>query len=152
MAYIIDRVTIRTNNSEEGCEKIKGLWQDVMSGKIPLMFDSEHKFQEKRCPVAEYSNYEAGETGAYDLSILGVTADFFQHLEQEAQNGHYIKYEERGEPDQMDALICKAWQRVWEDHKKGTLARTFTKDYENAVPAEYTKDGKLYVCLYIAVS
>lgn len=151
MAYVIDRVTVRTDNSEQGIEKIKELWRDVTEGKLPLLFDSGHKFQEKRCPVAEYSNYEAGETGTYDLSILGVTADFFGELEQQVQNGCYVKYEERGEPDQMDALICRAWERVWEDHQKGTLSRTFTRDYENAVPAEYTKDGKLYVCLYIAV-
>lgn len=151
MAYQLERVTVRTDNTPEGIEKMKELWHDVVSGKLPLLFDSEHNFRKDRSPVGEYSNYEAGESGAYDLSIVAVTPDFYQHLEQEVQQGRYRKYEEHDENNDIDAAIWRAWKRVWEDQENGTLPRAFLRDYEDAVPAEYTKDGKAYICLYISV-
>ena len=39
MAYRLKAVTIRTNNSEEGIRKIAELWEDILTGKLPLLSD-----------------------------------------------------------------------------------------------------------------
>lgn len=81
MAYKLKEVTIRTSNSEEGTKMISEIWGDITSGKLPLLFDSEHMFQQGVSPVSKYSNYFSDESGDHDLTIMAVTADFFQKIE-----------------------------------------------------------------------
>lgn len=149
MAYQLKSVTLRASNSESGMKQIEEVWANVASGALPILFDSEHTFQPGISPVSKYSNYESDETGAYDFSILGVTSDFFEVLEDLVLLGKYKKYEQADE----DLLLCtkQAWKQVWGDQKAGKLHRSFTEDYESSVPAEYTKDGKCHCYLYIAV-
>lgn len=149
MAYQLKSVTLRASNSESGMKQIEEVWADVASGALPILFDSERAFQPGISPVSKYSNYESDETGEYDFSILGVSADFFEALEGLVLLGKYKKYEQAGE----DLLLCtkQAWEQVWSDQKAGELRRSFTEDYESSVPAEYTKDGKCHCYLYIAV-
>lgn len=151
MAYRLNGIKIRTNNTPEGMKKIEEIWSDVASGKLPVLFDSEHNFQQGISPVSKYSNYESDQSGNYDFSILGVAADFFHHLEQLADKGLYKKYDISD--DSGDIVVCtqKAWEQVWNEQKSGQIQRAFTSDYESAVPAEYTKDGKAHCYLYIAV-
>lgn len=149
MAYQLRSVTIRTSNTEEGMGQVQELWQDIVSGTLPILFDSAHHFQQGISPVSKYSHYEREETGEYDLSIIGVKVDFFQEMEKAVQQGKYRKYEVAD----ADLEVCarKAWEQVWSQQKDGTLQRAFTEDYESTVPAEYTKDGKAHCYLYIAV-
>jgi len=151
MAYALKQVTIKTNNTEEGMRKIYGVWQDVLNGKLPIVFDSERTFQQGVSLVSEYSNYESDENGSYDLSIMGVTADFFQMIEAKVSKGLYIKYDETDENG--DIVICtqNAWQKVWNDQKSGVIKRAYTEDYESSVPTEHSKDGKAHCYLYIAL-
>lgn len=94
MAYKLDKITIRTNNSKEGMKKISDIWKDVANGKLPILFDSEHTFQHGISPVSKYNNYSSDENGYYDLTIMGVTADFFQKMDTEVSKGFYKKYYE----------------------------------------------------------
>lgn len=149
MAYQLTEVTIRANNSQEGMKKIDALWQDIGSGKLPVLFDSVGNFQAGFSPVSRYSRYETDEKGDYDLTVLSVQAAFFQEMEQKAQAGQYRKYEEAG-PD-LAACAQKAWGRVWSEQAAGSIRRSFTEDFESTVPAEYTKDGQAHCYLYIAV-
>lgn len=149
MPYKLSAVTIRTDNTEEGMKKIEELWGDVTSGKLPLLFDSAHKFQQGISPVSMYSNYASDETGEYDLSILGVTADFFGQMEILVQKGQYKKYDVSDDDGDIGSCTRQAWEKVWEEQKTGRIKRTFTKDYESAVPPEYTKDKKAHCYLYI---
>lgn len=87
MAYKLDSVSLRMNNSEEEMNKLAQLWTDVQTGKLPLMFDSDGKFAEGLSPISIYSNYEDDINGAYDLTIMTVGPEFFQMLEQEAAKG-----------------------------------------------------------------
>lgn len=151
MAYILSEVTIRANNSPEGMAQIAQLWQDVAEGRLPLLFDSEHSFRPGISPVSRYSNYASDEQGDYDLSIIGVQADFFGRLEQQVAEGKYRKYEAADPAGDIGACTQAAWQQVWEAQAKGELQRAFTQDYESSVPAEYTKDGQAHCYLYIAV-
>ena len=82
---------------------------------------------------------------------MGVTADFFQHMEHLVSEGVYRKYDEADESGDIGACTRKAWERVWDEQKNGGIVRAFTVDYESSVPAEYTKDGKAHCYLYIAV-
>lgn len=151
MAYQLNAITIRTNNTADGMKKIEEIWNDVASGKLPLLFDSEHVFRQGISPISMYSNYESDETGEYDLCIMGVTADFFGRLETLVREGHYRKYDVSNDDGDIGICTKQAWGKVWEEQSNGTIKRAFTKDYESTVPAEYTKDGKAHCYLYIAV-
>ena len=149
MAYQLKSLSIRTNNTEGGMAQIDGLWQDVTSGKLPLLFDSEGQFLPGISPISRYSHYASDETGDYDLSVLAVHADFFAEMEQKVAAGQYKKYEEAGED--MGLCAKTAWERVWRDQSAGTIKRAFSEDYESAVPTAYAKDGLAHCYLYIAV-
>lgn len=149
MAYILKEITVRTNTTTEEIRRIEQLWQDVNTGKLPIIFDSENNFQQGISPISKYSNYESDENGNYDLSILGVNSSFFEKLENEVKKGKYKKYEST---DNNMILSAKtAWKTVWKEQKEGTLNRAFKIDYESTVPAKYTKDGKAHCYLYISI-
>ena len=56
MAYKFNSVTIRTDNSEIGMAKIKELWADIMTGKIPLEFVENGKPVNGLFPISSYSD------------------------------------------------------------------------------------------------
>ncbi len=149
MAYQLQSITIRTKNTNEGIKKIDEMWRDIMSGKLPVLFDSEMNLNEGILPVAKYDNFESNENGAYDLSVIGVTSDFFVELEKSVAQGYRVKYEEAG--DDLGICTKRAWKKVWSDQQNGLIHRTFTEDYESTVPAAYTNDGKAHCYLYISV-
>lgn len=144
MAYKLKAVTIRTNNSEEGIRKIAELWEDVLTGKFPILFDGI-------VPISQYSNYESDEKGNYDISIVAVKQNFFNDIEKEVEKGLYKKYEANDENGNVEICTKKVWEKVWNDTHSGILKRAFTIDYESSVPAEFSKDGKAHCYLYIAV-
>lgn len=151
MAYQLTEVTIRTNNTQAGMDKVYEIWQDIASGKLPVLVDSERKAQQGISPVARYSHYSSDETGDYDLSIIGVSAEFFQKMESAVSQGTYKKFAEFA--DNGDPTVCArtAWEKVWSEQKVGAIHRAYTEDYESIVPVEYTKDGKAHCYLYIAI-
>lgn len=151
MAYKLKEVTVRTNNSQEGRKIISEIWEDVVSGKLPILFDTEHMFQQGVSPVSKYSNYSSDENGDYDLTIRAVTADFFRKIETAVNKGLYKKYDEKDENGEIGICTRKAWEKVWLEQKSGDIKRAFTQDYESTVPGEYTKDGKPHCYLYIAI-
>ncbi len=144
MAYKLKAVTIRTNNSEEGIRKIAELWEDVLTGKFPILFDGI-------VPISQYSNYESDEKGNYDISIVAVKQNFFNDIEKEVEKGLYKKYEANDENGNVEICTKKVWEKVWNDTHSGILKRAFTVDYECSVPREFSKDGKAHCYLYIAV-
>lgn len=149
MTYKLDKITIRLKNTPEGMAKINEIFTDIVSGKIPLLYNSDKEFIEGLAPVSQYSNYESDETGEYDLSIMAVEKNFFEILEKEVQDGKFIKYDVAGD----DVLNCaqEAWQQVWDDSKNNTIKRSFNIDYESTVPKELTSDGKAHCNLYIGI-
>ena len=149
MAYLLKSVTVRTNNTSDGISRIDEIWKDVSSGKLPILFDSDHNFKQGISPISIYSNYESDENGDYDLSIAGVTSVFFQEMEAAVSAGKYKKYDEADED--LGASARTAWNKVWNEQKEGIIQREFSSDYESTVPAEYTKDGKAHCYLYIAI-
>ncbi len=151
MAYVLNEITLRTNNSESGMKKIDEVWSDITSGKLPILFDSEHNFRQGISPVSRYSNYASDETGDYDLGILAVTADFFKTMEQRTAAGEFKKYDVSSNNGDLAECTKKAWAAVWSDTKEGRIGRRFDCDYESSVPAEYTKDKKAHCYLYISV-
>ncbi len=146
MSYRLSAVTLRTDNSPQGLATVAQLWDDVQSGKLPLLFDSEGAFHPGLSPISRYSGYESDEAGTYDLTILTVTAEFFAQMEEKAASGAYRKYEAAG--DDLSACAQAVWGQVWGDV---SLKRAFTADYESTVPARYAKDGKCHCYLWIAV-
>ena len=91
MTYFLEQVTICTNNTDEGIQQLSELWQDILSGKLPLLFDSEHNPRPDIIPLVEYCNYENGAEADYDMSILAVTTKFIEQLEQQTACGFLKK-------------------------------------------------------------
>ncbi|MBU3184935.1 AraC family transcriptional regulator [Clostridium estertheticum] len=151
MAYKLNKITIRTDNSKEGINNIGDIWNDITSGKLPIIFDSEHVFQQGISPISKYSNYSSDENGDYDLTIMAVTADFFQKMDDKVSKGSYKKYDEKDENGEISVCTRRAWEKVWSEQKSGDIYRTFTADFESTVPGEYTKDGKVHCYLYVAI-
>lgn len=149
MAYVLRAVTIRTNNTAEGMEKMKELWRDIAAGTLPILFDSTHQIQQGILPVATYCNYESDESGAFDLRIAGVTSAFFEEMEKATASGRYKRYDVV--EDDPDLCAKRAWEMVWREQKAGIIRRVFSEDYESTVPAFYAEDGKMHCSLYIAV-
>ncbi len=149
MAYTLKEVTIRTNNTPEGMKRIESLWHDVTSGKLPIIFDSEHNFQVGISQISKYSNYQSDENGDYDLSIVGVNSEFFGQLDSEVKNGRYKKYE----TVDNDLMKCteNAWKMVWKEQKEGLIHRSYKIDFESTVPAKFTKDNKAHCYLWISI-
>ena len=151
MAYTLNGITIRTNNSKNGLKKIEEIWKDIESGKLPILFDSEKNLQKGISPISIYSNYSSDEKGDYDFSVVGVKSDFFSKIEEEVKKGLYKKYDISDDNGNIEVCTKNAWKIVWEDMEKGSIKRAFTIDYEISVPAEYSKDGKAHCYLYIAL-
>lgn len=151
MPYSLNSITIRLSNSTEGFMKMSTLWGDVVSGKLPLIYDSEHNFLSGVSPIACYSNYDTvNDVLTYDLSIIAIRADFYIDMETKVNTGQYLKYEAVSESDIHECAEL-AWQQVCKDQQSGLIQRAFGKDFEDCVPAEYTKDGKAHCWLYISV-
>ncbi|WP_304519125.1 AraC family transcriptional regulator [Clostridium estertheticum] len=112
---------------------IGDIWKDIISGKLPILFDSEHVFQNGISPVSEYSNYSSDENGEYDLTIMAVKADFFQKMGAEVSKGFYKKYDEKDENGEISVCTRNAWEKVWSEQKSGDIHRTFTAYFESTV-------------------
>lgn len=151
MTYILNKITIRTNNSDEGIAKINEVWNDIVVGKLPLLHDSDRRFQPGLSPISQYSNYASDESGEYDLTIMTVRGEFFADMERRVARGQYMKYDVSDDVGDIAALTVRAWQCVWADSESGKIRRAFTCDYESTVPAEYTHDGRAHCYLYIAL-
>lgn len=149
MEYRLESVSIKTNNSLEGIQKIDTLWQDILNGNLPLLCDSKGHFQKEILPIAKYHHYEQDELGKYELTIIGVTNDFLQAIEKQVQEGTYIKIDECGE--NLSECTKKAWQIVWALQQNKKINRSFLEDFEYSLPNSYTKDGKAHCYLYISL-
>ncbi|MBP0979647.1 MAG: AraC family transcriptional regulator [Oscillospiraceae bacterium] len=150
MSYTLKKVTIRTNNTKDGINRIGELWQDVNTGRLPIIFDNKNNLQDGVFPVSMYSNYESNENGDYDLSILGVDSSFFVELEKQVKIGKYKKYESID--DNIIASTKKAWEIVWKEQKENIINRAYKIDYESSIPAKYTNDNKAHCCLWISIN
>lgn len=148
MAYRLSAITIRIDNLENHKKEMQEIWRDITSGKLPVLFDSEHKFQKGISPIYQYSNYSKN---GYDLSIMGVESIFFKRLDIEINKGSYKAYDFSDKKGNLEICSKKAWEQVDDDYKKGIIERAFCYDYESNVPPEYTKDGKAHCYLYISV-
>lgn len=151
MTYRLQAVTLRTDNSLEGMERIAAVWRNIVSGKLPLLTDSDGVMQSGLSPVSQYSNYAEEEWGLYDLTIMTVPAEFFAEMEEKVQAGLYKKYETRDASGDVGICAKAAWNAVWTDQQNGSLRRAFTEDYESTVPPACRKDGQAHCYLYIAV-
>ena len=56
MAYILNEFTFRTNNPDDGMKRIDEVWRDIASGKLPILFDSEHTFKQRILPCCTKQN------------------------------------------------------------------------------------------------
>lgn len=150
MSYKLKEITIRMDNTVNSKKKLAEIWEDVESGKIPILFNSQHQFQQGISPISKYSNYSK-ENGDYDFSIMGVKVDFFKQIEAKVIKKLYKKYDASNDDGDINVCSQKAWDMVNIEQNSGEINRAYTVDYESSVPAEYTKDGKAHCYLYISI-
>lgn len=138
--YKLKSLSFRTDNSPEGIARIAEVWQDILSGKLPVEFDgSTGTF-----PIAKYDNYESDKTGSYDYTLTAVVPDFIVQKEKEVRDGLYRKYEVRNQKGNIVRCTQEAWKQVWDDCKNETIRRKFTADYEIMVYKHFaTRIGNL---------
>lgn len=148
MKYYLSKVTLTTDNTPEGMQKIQALWNDIFTGNIPLLCDTHHHPLKDVIPVSCYSDYISDENGTYDLTIMTKSTDFFIQMEEKVKNGSYLLYEETSKDGNIEACTKQAWSRVWNDQK---INRSFTMDYEVSIPQEFSQDHQAHCYLYIAV-
>ena len=151
MNYHLTNVTLTTDNTIEGMEKIQALWNDITTGNLPLLCDNEHHPIENVTPTSCYSNYTSDEKGTYDLTIMAETLDFFTKMEEKIAQGTYLLYEETNDEGNIEACTKQAWIRIWDDQNKQLIKRSFTKDYEASIPKAFSKDNKAHCYVYIAI-
>ena len=41
MSYILNKISIRTNNTKEAVRSIEEIWRDISTCKLPILFDNE---------------------------------------------------------------------------------------------------------------
>lgn len=148
MSYRLNAITIRVTDIMEYKKEMQEIWRDITNGNLPILFDSEHNFQKGVSPIYQYSNYSQND---FDLSVMGVTSEFFKQLELKVTEGFYKKYEFSDINGDMELCSQRAWEQVSTDCISGLIKRTYICDYESNVPPEYTKDGKAHCYLYISV-
>lgn len=148
MSYRLNSITISVNSTKEYKREMQEIWHDITSGKLPILFDSEHNFQKGISPIYQYSNYSQND---FDLSVMGVNSEFFKLLELKVAEGEYKKYDFSDTNGDMELCSQRAWEQVSIDCVAGLIKRAYTCDYESNVPPEYTKDGKAHCYLYISV-
>lgn len=151
MSYILESVTLTGDTRIPGFAGTEELWHDIVSGRIPLLFDSGHQFQEGLSPVTKYSHYTNEDRGTCMVSVLTVRSDFFARMDRRTEEGAYKKYAFHADGKDMSAASEGAWRRMHEDVLRGRIVRAFKEDWESVVPARYTPDQKAYCCLYISV-
>lgn len=146
MAYFLQAVTLRTNNTETGLQQIQELWSDIFQNNIPLFSNDSNRRQETIL-ITKYDHYENKEHGEYDVTIMNEDSSFIEMLEQGVTQGIYQKFEAIDSSNDVGTCTKQAWTKVW----SSTCQRQYIQDYEVSVPAEYALDGKAYCCLYISI-
>ena len=79
MAYRLEAITLCTRGPVN-TSAMRELWGDIEQGKLPILFDSEHNFQQGISPIYQYSNYAQND---FDLSgnwpsVKSCVSDFRQ--------------------------------------------------------------------------
>lgn len=149
MAYILDSISMKTDNSPQAMEQTAELWKDIVSGKVPLLYDSDGKFREGLSPVTAFENVSLTSAEPYTMTILTVPPSFFAELNAGVSSGTYRLYEGTDAAD-LGKSTDIAWEAVQKDIAAGRLDSTVT-GYESTVPPEYAPDRQAHCCVYIAV-
>lgn len=139
MSYRLREIVLE---GEDGAEE---LWRDIVSGRLPLLFDSDGRLRRGLSPVTRYAH---GADGVERRSVLAVTADFFRRLNEEAEQGRYRRFDALDTGGDTAACACRAWEQV---RDAGLRPKPGGTDYESTVPPAYTRDGAAHTYLYIAL-
>lgn len=109
MSYRLNAITIHVNSAKEYKGEMKEIWRDITNGKLPILFDSEHNFQQGISPIYQYSNYAQND---FDLSVMGVVSEFFKQMELRVIEGFYKKYDFSDTNRDMELCSQRAWEQV----------------------------------------
>lgn len=139
MSYRLREIVLE---GEDGTEE---LWRDIVSGRLPLLFDSGGRPRRGLSPVTRYAY---GPDGGETRSVLAVTADFFRRLNEATERGRYRRFDALDAGGDTAACARRAWEQA---RKAGLRPKPGAADYESAVPPAYTKDGAAHTYLYIAL-
>lgn len=147
MAYSLEAITLRDNMKEDGMARITAVWNDISSGRLPLIVDSDGNPREGLSPITRYHSWSPGDPSAEcEFTIMAVPAEFFAKM---AADPEYATYQGAG-ADVSEAAMA-AWEQVDQDTKAGKVVPLYTDDYESTVPPQFTKDGKWNCTVYVHI-
>lgn len=144
MGYSLEGVTMRDNMKEDGMQRISAVWADIISGRIPLVVDSDGNPREGISPITKYHSWDPDDPSAEcEFTIMVVPTSFFEEM---AQNPAYAVFE--GSGADIGEAGPAAWGKMERAVKAGEIAPLYADDYESTVPPQYAKDGKWHCYLY----
>ena len=148
MSYRLDTVAMEVDMSPESMAQVTELWNDIASGKLPLLFTSDGKFIEGASPITEYIDYVGVNSNQpYTMQVRVVESDFFRNLNEKTAAGEFVLFEDSA--DTIPECSAGAWEKARAQETDGRLRIDYSYAIESTVPPEYTKDGKAHCYLYV---
>lgn len=113
--------SVRTNNFKDDqiLEKITGLWANASS-----------QLNNEKITYGVYHDYESDYKGDYSLSIAIEEDTPASSLEIPDET----KYEVSHVNSADEHGVINTWKEIWKREDSGTLARTYTYDFEKYLP------------------
>ena len=114
----LEKITIRTDNTEKGVARIGELNNSVLSKELDLI-------SEGNTSVVTYSNYESNDKGMYDYTISDYTVEDRDKLLHKLREDINYKEYTLNASTPVDS-IQNTWKEVW----SADINRAFSIDYE----------------------
>lgn len=153
MPYRLDAVEMQTDMSPESMQSVTELWNDIASGKLPLLYTSDGTFVNGLLPVTEYSDYADILDGApCRMIIRTVEPSYFDELNKKVEEGSYRLYEAVSDSGNLPECSEEAWNMAHADDEAGKIKIDYSIAVESTVPGEYTPDGKARCMLYVKLA
>ncbi|MBD5559878.1 MAG: hypothetical protein HDQ87_05910 [Clostridia bacterium] len=148
MAYRLESISFRVDGGAAGGAATEAIWNDLVQGKLPLLFDSDGQFVPGLSPVTEYRDFDGRVSSLpCSMTIRAVPGSFFQQMADQMDAGLYKLYTAAG----SDIAECSAavWKMFSEDEDPSVGNVDDPYAVESSVPTEYTKDGKAHSYLWV---
>lgn len=150
MPYRLEAVTFSADMSPEGMAQVTEIWNDIATGKLPLMMSTDGAFAAGLVPVTEYLDYAGVNYGEpITTRIRMVGPDFFAGLDEDEENGIVRRFELAG--DTIDQCSAGAWDMVQAAAQAGELDIDYDYAVESTVPPDIARDGRAHCTLYLRV-
>lgn len=143
MTYRLDSISLKLENGKESFEKINEIYEDIFSGKIPLIKNTKGKIDKDIIALGEYVNCGGGR---YEFTVFADDGGSLFQIRKWIDYGDIEWFE--GVGSTIDEARIEA--RIYRCLNK-SIKRIFKNDFEEIIPKKYSKDGKVHCLLYVGI-